>query len=81
MSERELGTVKWFSARLGYGFVARKYGGADVFVHFSAIQAEGYRSLKEGQAVEFEVAPDPSGREQAANVVVVQAQYVSRSES
>jgi cold shock protein len=63
---REQGTVKWFNASKGYGFIQRK-SGEDVFVHFSAIQAEGYRSLNEGQTVEFEVRKGPKGL-QAENV-------------
>jgi CspA family cold shock protein len=63
---REQGTVKWFNASKGYGFITRQ-SGEDVFVHFSAIQSEGYRSLNEGQAVEFEVTKGPKGL-QAANV-------------
>jgi CspA family cold shock protein len=62
-----LGTVKWFSNEKGYGFIARE-GAEDVFVHFSAIQGEGYKSLTEGQQVEFEVIQGPKGA-QAANVV------------
>jgi CspA family cold shock protein len=61
-----VGTVKWFNADKGYGFIAAE-SGEDVFVHFSAIQATGYRSLNEGQAVEFEITPGPKGA-QAANV-------------
>ncbi|MBQ8886030.1 MAG: cold-shock protein [Clostridia bacterium] len=53
------GTVKWFNAEKGYGFIANDEGGDDVFVHYSAIQAEGYRSLKEGQKVSFETEEDP----------------------
>jgi len=64
---REQGTVKWFNASKGYGFIQRQ-SGEDVFVHFSAIQAEGYKSLNEGQAVEFEVKKGPKGL-QAENVV------------
>ena len=60
MSERITGTVKWFDAGKGYGFVTRD-GGTDVFVHQSAIQAEGYRTLAEGQRVEFEVEQGPKG--------------------
>jgi cold shock protein len=60
------GTVKWFSNEKGYGFIERE-GGEDVFVHHSAIQAEGYRSLTEGQRVEFEVVQGDKGL-QAANV-------------
>jgi CspA family cold shock protein len=63
------GTVKWFSNEKGYGFIARE-GADDVFVHFSAISAEGYRSLAEGQRVEFEVVDGPKGP-QAANVTPI----------
>ncbi len=69
MSERITGTVKWFDARKGYGFVACD-GGTDVFVHQSAIQAEGYRSLAEGQRVEFEVEQGPKGAK-ASNVIAL----------
>ena len=69
MSTRITGTVKWFNATKGYGFIARD-GGPDVFVHFSAIQAEGYRSLQEGQQVEFAVEQGAKGP-QAANVTLV----------
>ncbi|HEU4865647.1 MAG TPA: cold shock domain-containing protein [Actinomycetota bacterium] len=62
----EQGTVKWFSNEKGFGFISRE-GQDDVFVHFSAIQGEGYRSLTEGQAVEFDVVDGPKGK-QAANV-------------
>ena len=64
---REQGTVKWFNASKGYGFIQRP-SGEDVFVHFSAIQGEGYRSLAEGAQVEFEVRKGPKGL-QAENVV------------
>jgi CspA family cold shock protein len=60
------GTVKWFNAEKGYGFIERE-GAADVFVHFSAIVGDGYRSLNEGQRVEFDVAPGRKG-EEAQNV-------------
>lgn len=66
MSDKEQGTVKWFNAAKGYGFIRRETG-EDVFVHFSAIQDSGYRTLEEGQAVEFEVVKGPKGL-QAANV-------------
>lgn len=69
MSERLIGTVKWFNATKGYGFIGRD-AGDDVFVHFSAINMEGYRRLKEGQKVEFEVEEGPKGL-QAANVNVL----------
>lgn len=60
------GTVKWFSNDKGYGFISRA-DGDDVFVHYTAIQTEGYRSLTEGQKVEFDVVDGPKGK-QAANV-------------
>jgi CspA family cold shock protein len=69
MSERINGTVKWFNGSKGYGFIERQ-GGADVFVHFSAIQGDGFRNLEEGQRVEFDVEQGPKGL-QAANVVVL----------
>jgi CspA family cold shock protein len=69
MSERIIGTVKWFNGTKGYGFIARD-GGPDVFVHFSAIQAEGFKNLNEGQKVEFTVEQGAKGP-QAANVVIV----------
>ncbi|MDI2132890.1 transcription antiterminator/RNA stability regulator CspE [Yinghuangia seranimata] len=55
------GTVKWFNADKGYGFISQDDGGADVFVHFSAIQTSGYRSLEENQRVEFEVTQGQKG--------------------
>jgi CspA family cold shock protein len=55
------GTVKWFNAEKGYGFIAPDGGGNDVFVHFSAIQSSGYRSLEEGQKVEFEITQGQKG--------------------
>jgi CspA family cold shock protein len=69
MSERVVGTVKWFNGAKGYGFISRE-GAPDVFVHFSAIQGEGYRNLEEGQKVEFSVEQGPKGL-QAARVVAV----------
>jgi CspA family cold shock protein len=69
MSERIIGTVIWFNGSKGYGFLARE-GGADVFVHFSAIQGDGFKNLEEGQKVEFTVEKGPKGP-QATNVVVV----------
>jgi cold shock protein len=62
----EQGTVKWFSNEKGFGFISRE-GADDVFVHFSAIEGEGYKSLNEGQAVEFDIVDGPKGK-QAANV-------------
>jgi CspA family cold shock protein len=67
MSERIEGTVKWFNAGKGYGFISRE-GGEDVFVHYSALQSDGFRSLDEGQRVEFSVERGPKGL-QATNVV------------
>ncbi len=61
------GTVKWFSNQKGYGFISSE-SGTDVFVHHSAIQGDGYKSLDEGQQVEFEIQQGPKG-EQATNVV------------
>ena len=63
---RLTGTVKWFNDASGFGFIARE-GGPEVFVHFSAIQAEGFKSLQEGDAVEFEIVQGDKGP-QAANV-------------
>jgi CspA family cold shock protein len=67
VSERVTGTVKWFSRQKGYGFIERE-GGDDVFVHFSAIQGEGFRNLEEGEQVEFTIESGPKGP-QATNVV------------
>ncbi len=67
MSDRISGTVKWFNAAKGYGFIGREEG-EDVFVHFSAIQMEGYRRLNKGQPVEFAIEEGPKGL-QAANVI------------
>ena len=69
MSERVTGTVKWFNGAKGFGFIARE-GGDDVFVHFSAIQGDGFRNLEEGQRVEFSIEQDRKGL-RAANVVVL----------
>ena len=65
------GTVKWFNAEKGYGFISNDEGGEDVFVHFSAIQGDGFKTLNEGQKVTFETEPDPRGAKgvRATNVV------------
>ena len=67
------GTVKWFNAEKGYGFIADDDGGNDVIVHFSAIQADGFKTLNEGQKVTFSTEPDPknSDKLRAVDVVVV----------
>ena len=69
MSERVLGTVKWFNNAKGYGFIQPQEG-PDVFVHFSAIQGDGYRSLEEGEQVEFTIEESPKGP-QASNVIKI----------
>ena len=65
------GTVKWFNAEKGFGFISDDNGGEDVFVHFSAIQTSGYRQLEEGQKVTFDTEPDPkdTGKLRAVNVI------------
>ncbi|HBN97163.1 MAG TPA: cold-shock protein [Firmicutes bacterium] len=65
-----LGKVKWFNAEKGYGFIERDDGEGDVFVHFSAIQQEGFKSLQEGESVEFEITAGDRGP-QASNVVKI----------
>jgi len=67
MSERIVGTVKWFNAAKGYGFIGHE-GGDDVFVHFTAIQQDGYRKLEKGQQVEFSIEEGPKGL-QASSVL------------
>jgi CspA family cold shock protein len=69
MTTRITGTVKWFNGTKGYGFISRE-GGEDVFVHFSAIQADGFKNLNEGQKVEFTVEKGAKGP-QASNVVIL----------
>jgi cold shock protein len=69
MSDRLQGTVKWFNSSKGYGFIGQE-NGVDVFVHFSAVQMDGYRRLEENQKVEFSVEDGPKGP-QAVNVVLI----------
>jgi len=69
MAERETGTIKWFNATKGFGFISREQG-EDIFVHFSAIRGEGYRTLNEGQQVEFTVTEGEKGP-QAQDVVAL----------
>jgi CspA family cold shock protein len=69
MDKRITGTVKWFNASKGYGFIERQ-GGPDVFVHFTAIESEGFRTLQEGQQVEFIIEQGPKGL-QAASVKII----------
>ena len=64
------GTVKWFNAEKGFGFITPEDGSKDVFAHFSAINSGGYRSLNEGDRVEFETQDGPKGP-QAANITVL----------
>ena len=69
MSERKTGTVKWFNPSKGYGFLEYD-GDQEVFVHYSAIQMEGYKSLKQGQVVEFEMEEGPKGKQATAVIPV-----------
>ena len=65
------GTVKWFNNEKGFGFISNDDGSGDVFVHFSAIQAEGFKTLEEGQKVTFETEPDPKNSEKLRAVNVI----------
>jgi len=71
MSEREKGTVKWFNGEKGFGFIAPEDGTKDVFVHYSSIQVDGYRTLKENQKVEFVIVQGDKGP-QAQDVKVIE---------
>ncbi|MDQ7038670.1 MAG: cold-shock protein [Aquificota bacterium] len=67
------GTVKWFSKEKGYGFITRDDNQGDVFVHFTAIQKEGFKTLEQGQRVQFEIEEDPKGP-RAKNVIILNGQ-------
>ena len=70
----QTGKVKWFNAEKGFGFIQQEEGQPDVFVHYSAIQSRGFRSLNEGDTVSFEIEPGKNGKgPQAANVTVVES--------
>ncbi|MBK9314270.1 MAG: cold shock domain-containing protein [Acidobacteria bacterium] len=71
MAEKKQGKVKWFNNAKGYGFIEQPEGGGDVFVHYSAIMDKGFKTLDEGQMVEFELVQGPKGQ-QAENVIKVQ---------
>lgn len=64
------GTVKWFNATKGYGFIQPDAGGADVFVHITAVQAAGLRELKDGQKITYELTTDQRGKASATNLEV-----------
>jgi CspA family cold shock protein len=72
LKERSMatGTVKWFNDSKGYGFITPDGGGEDLFAHFSAINMPGFKSLKEGQKVSFEVTTGNKGKKQASNIQV-----------
>lgn len=70
MANRVQGTVKWFNGEKGYGFITPSNGGADLFVHYSEIQASGFRTLEEGATVEFEITDGKKGK-QASSVTIV----------
>ena len=71
MSERTRGTVKWFNSEKGYGFIAQE-NGDDLFVHYSEIQGNGFRSLNEGDTVEFEITDGKKGKQASAVMVVTE---------
>ncbi len=70
MAEKKLGKVKWFNNAKGYGFIEQPEGGGDVFVHYSSIQMDGFKTLDEGQWVEYELVQGPKGK-QAEKVIMV----------
>jgi CspA family cold shock protein len=71
MAEKKQGKVKWFNNAKGFGFIEQPEGGGDVFVHYSAILMEGFKTLDEGQVVEYELVQGPKGK-QAEKVIRVQ---------
>lgn len=70
MADRSRGTVKWFNGEKGYGFITQEDGGPDLFVHYSEIHGAGYRTLNEGDAVEFDITDGKKGKQASAVVVV-----------
>lgn len=74
--EKTMGTCKWFDVKKGFGFITPNDGSADVFVHHSVLHAQGFRSLAEGEALEFTVSSDDSGRLKAENVTGPDGSYV-----
>jgi CspA family cold shock protein len=68
VSNMAIGTVKWFNDAKGFGFITPDEGGEDVFAHFSAIQMAGFKTLKEGQRVQYDLADGPKGKKQASNI-------------
>ena len=70
MAERVRGTVKWFNGEKGYGFISLASGGSDLFVHYSEIQSKGFRSLNEGDTVEFEITDGKKGKQASAVKVI-----------
>jgi CspA family cold shock protein len=70
VANRVQGTVKWFNGEKGYGFITPANGGADLFVHYSEIQASGFRSLDEGAKVEFEITEGKKGKQASAVTLV-----------
>jgi CspA family cold shock protein len=72
MAERIVGEVKWFNSEKGFGFIKQGESGADIFVHYSAIEGAGYKALNEGDTVEFEIVDGRKGK-QASSVRVVNA--------
>ena len=70
MAEKKLGKVKWFNPAKGYGFIEQPEGGGDVFVHYSSIQMDGFKTMDEGQEVEYELVQGPKGK-QAEKVIMV----------